>query len=373
MEQSLKEFLIKFLSKGSVSDSWIQQLTEANCSQVYKLAITHKSKSNDNYEEFEMFGDSTLNHAILFWIRSRYPEIKNVNWLTKIKHYLVSTKIIGSLGKNLGIQDLVIYDSDSISRDSEDFEKIVEDVMESMLGATMICITEKFKLDYGVGYQICHNIVSTLLDELNPALEYENIWDPVTILKEMYDVNRWPFFIIIKDIDKNKAVYSINHWTNINAYQTNLIGVNRDIYIQIFNDHFKPTNEKQTFTLTKDFIIKIENLDFGNVGNATIAAPRFNYNKFVQYFGNGEQLVVETGFKTQESKIKATLAENGYKLLKSYGHSFKQPPSKYVNKNFEDYAKTRAKYTQYKKQDQTDQQRHSSYIPPQQQRYHSYT
>ena len=70
----------------------------------------------------------------------------------------------------------------------DDITSTLEDVFESFFGATELIIDNKFKI--GTGYKICYKIISRLLDKINITINYEDLVDSKTRLKELFDHNK---------------------------------------------------------------------------------------------------------------------------------------------------------------------------------------
>jgi hypothetical protein len=332
--EKVNEFLINFLSKGGVSDEWLKLLTSGECLKTFQVALTHKSVSNTNYEEFEIFGDTILNQSILFWIRKTHPEIKNIEWLTKIKHYLISTKVVGNIGFQLNIGKFIKYDANQIALGSDEYKKMCEDVVEALLGATIVCFNEHLDFDHGVGYQICQNIIHDLLTDLNPSLKYEDVWDDITILKEMYDTQRWIFEVQEMKIDKLRSRFSINHWMAINYDDSYSVSPNlRREYAKLYCNYFKVSSvdDKKRFKLTKDFILKVERLKAGLDVNSLAYAPRLSKADFKMFFGFGQLLAEVVGESDKTSSLKAALGRQGWEFMRSKGYPFAPPPRQDAN------------------------------------------
>jgi len=69
---------------------------------------------------------------------------------------------------------------------------IMEDVLEAFFGATEWILDDR--VEPGAGYGICYLLLKHILDPMDISLEYNDLYDAITRLKETMDVhrNRWP-------------------------------------------------------------------------------------------------------------------------------------------------------------------------------------
>ena len=57
--------------------------------------------------------------------------------------------------------------------------------MEAFIGATAYILDNKIR--QGVGYAIVYDILSSIFDSMEISLKYEDLYDSITRLKEMFD------------------------------------------------------------------------------------------------------------------------------------------------------------------------------------------
>lgn len=329
----LVTFLKKFIKRGDVSDEWCEKLTTGERLDVFKLAVTHESANPvNNYEQLEFFGDTILNQAIVWWIKSRHPKIINLEWLTKIKHLLISTRFVRRIGALLELEKVIIYDKNAFSvasLESHEFSKMVEDVVEALLGA----VCENFLVlgfEHGVGVQVCQNIVWSILDEINIPITYESIWDPNVIVKEMFDSMRW-IFTWSESITENKAekVISLNWWNEVCANDCTIQpAAKRNEYINLFFRYHRTNDIYQKFRLEKRFVQTVESFEFGKeIGTAN----RLPIGVFKKYFGEGQPIVSKRCHADNEKVCKFELSTQAVNIMKHAGYPLAPPPSFYTN------------------------------------------
>lgn len=328
----LVAFLKKFISRGDVSDEWIDKLTSGDCLETFKLAVTHESANPvNNYEQLEFFGDTIMNQAIVWWIKSRHPKIVNLDWLTKIKHLFISTRFVRRIGALLELDKVIVYNPSYFSNntlDSVEFSKMVEDVVEALLGA----VCENFinlGFEHGVGVQVAQNIVWSILDEMNVPITYETIWDPAVVIKEMFDVMRWIFVWneAITEV-KNEKVLSLMWWNEICANDCSFYGKKKSAYIELFFNYYRTNDIYQKVRLDKKFVLMVESFEFdAPVGSAN----RLPIPVFKKYFGEGEVLVSKRCISENEKVCKYDLSVEAINIMIQNGYKFNNPPNMYSN------------------------------------------
>jgi hypothetical protein len=324
-----KNFIDEFLKRGEVSDEWRETLISSKVAfKNFKTAVTHESIDPvNNYEQLEFFGDTILNNSIVWWVKTRHPQIVNVEWLTKIKHLFVSTRIVSKLARICGVDKVIEYDRNffqvSSIENSNEFAEIVEDSFEALLGATCQSFVD-VELEHGVGMQICQNIVWSLLDELNYPITYETIWDPPVIIKEMYDVVRWIFMWNEYNIPgvKDEKIIELRWWDRVSASMCSIRDPQkRAAYIHLFNSFHGGMNK--TIKLDKTFVLTVEAFEYNmQIGKAN----RLPIPLFKQYFGEGEVLASARCISENEKSCKIDLALKGIEILKKNGYKYNNPP-----------------------------------------------
>ena len=184
------EFLDKIktiLSKrGKLKEKYIESILDEDGINLYNIAFTHKTADPVyNYEFLETLGDATANSSIIWYLSRRFPQINcpdGVKILARLKILYVSKKKFQELAKKLDLWDFVTCDTKTRTTD---MNKTLEDVFESFIGVTQKILDERIRK--GVGHAICYNIIKSLFDEIQISLEYHDLFDSKTILKEIVD------------------------------------------------------------------------------------------------------------------------------------------------------------------------------------------
>jgi ribonuclease-3 len=107
---------------------------------LYQRAFCHKSclkeypQIESSYETLEFIGDSVLGFIITRWLFDRY-EARQEGFLTKARTKLVRHEMLSSIASKLGLQHHVLMDQKGLSHGWNNNPKILEDVLESLVGA----------------------------------------------------------------------------------------------------------------------------------------------------------------------------------------------------------------------------------------------
>ncbi len=179
-------FLQQILSLSRLNEEYYKVLLDEEGVTLYSKAFTHKTAHDiDNYEYLEFLGDTTLNKCIAWYLSDRFPQLKcaqGVKILTRLKINLISKRSFAGFAKQLHFWEFISADSETRNLR---MEKTLEDVFEAFFGTTELLLDER--THHGVGYIICYNIIKTLLDMKEISLQYEDLFDAKTRLKEIFD------------------------------------------------------------------------------------------------------------------------------------------------------------------------------------------
>jgi len=109
---------------------------------LYVQAFTHKSclkedPTLESYERLEFIGDSVLSFVITRWLYDNYSN-QMEGFLTKARTKLVRGEMLASVGRKLGLQNLVRMDKKGMSMGWQNNVKLLEDVTESLIGAVYL-------------------------------------------------------------------------------------------------------------------------------------------------------------------------------------------------------------------------------------------
>lgn len=192
-----KAFIISILERGKLSKTTITTLTDEESMVVFRKAFTHAGYDAEfNYEFLEFRGDVVVNRAIVEYIRTRFPKVVSVKWLTKLKHNLASKTILAQIAMRGDFQTQINYGRDISDliragryHENVEYLSMMEDTFEAMAGAVVQVVDDKYR--HGVGYAVAYSIIASFFDELPISLKWEDVFDAKSRLKELYDQYKW--------------------------------------------------------------------------------------------------------------------------------------------------------------------------------------
>ena len=147
MYRAAKRFLNTFKSSSSQDKRLIAAIKNIVGSKplhidIYRLALQHSStaKVNDkgikeSNERLEYLGDAVLGAIIADFLFKKFP-FKEEGFLTEIRSRLVNRESLNTLGKRIGLNQLVNYDMSSSGRMSH--KSLYGDTLEALVGAVYL-------------------------------------------------------------------------------------------------------------------------------------------------------------------------------------------------------------------------------------------
>lgn len=173
-----------------------------------RQAFVHKSLMMTHYDLLETEGDAVISLVVIEYLREKFPDIVNTEWLTVLKHKLVSGKQLGAMAVKHGLSKFIEYKKDYYepifnefgSTDEErlnstDFLGMAEDTLEALCGAIKQILNKC--TTRGVGYVACFNLIVSFLNELDiitklqKHLDADLVFDPKTRFKETIEMKKY--------------------------------------------------------------------------------------------------------------------------------------------------------------------------------------
>ena len=105
-------------------------------SSLLNRAITHRSKTKKNYERLEFLGDSILGFVIAEVLFEKFPD-SDEGRLSQVRSKLVKGATLAKLALELQVDEYIIL-GDSEKNGTHKREKILEDVVEAIIGAVYL-------------------------------------------------------------------------------------------------------------------------------------------------------------------------------------------------------------------------------------------
>jgi dsRNA-specific ribonuclease len=182
-----KRLVESLLKKGDVSDSYIDILTCKESMEIYSAAFTSEQiDENNNYQVYEQLGDLTGNKFIVCYIYKRFPQLKcaeGVKVAARLRINLGSKNSFASIAEKFGFWEFISAPNELRQRKKK---PLLEDVFEAFLGATETILDDCIRI--GAGYACVYKLLESIFDEIPISLNYEDLYDAKTRLKELFDI-----------------------------------------------------------------------------------------------------------------------------------------------------------------------------------------
>jgi dsRNA-specific ribonuclease len=186
-DSSFKQFIKSVLSKSNLKDKYIDILTDDKNILLYNSAFTSDLIDHtNNYQVYEQLGDVICNKFVVDYMYKRFPYLRcseGVKIVARLKINYGSKQSFYEIGQNLGFWEFI---SAPIEIRNTRMKNLIEDVFEAFMGVTEFILDTEFRT--GVGYAICYNILEHIFNQKKISLEYEDLYDSKTRLKEIFDM-----------------------------------------------------------------------------------------------------------------------------------------------------------------------------------------
>lgn len=190
MDARFQEKVRGFLRLSFLKQQHIEAITDAEGMELYAQAFTHYSVGPVNYEWLEILGDATLNKCVVWYINGRFPQLRNadgVKVIARLKIKLVSKNSFSEIAEQFGFLPFIRLDEENMKA-SLNLRSVLEDVLEAFFGATELLVDKHF--GQGAGCGVCFQLLKNIMDRKHISLKYEDLYDPITRLKETFDLYR---------------------------------------------------------------------------------------------------------------------------------------------------------------------------------------
>lgn len=179
-------FIVSILKSAHLQTHQIEYLTSQNNLHFWVTAFTSPTYHEDNYEFFELLGDSVLNHCVVMILKNRFPDLcnpKGVKYLARLKIEHVSKQKFSLYAKKLGFEKFVLCD-ETEHMDGKVKRSVLEDCFEAFAGCLATLCDE---MEACSGYKYCYNLIESILSKERITLDYEVLFDAKSRLKEYID------------------------------------------------------------------------------------------------------------------------------------------------------------------------------------------
>ena len=143
-------------------------------SDLFRLALTHRSVSSNNNERLEYLGDSLLGFFIAEWLYENFTEYSEGD-LTKLRAYLVRKDTLAEIAREQELGDLIILGAGELKSGGVRRPSILADALEAIIGAIYLVDGLKASREFVM------NIFQSRLQNI-PTVE--NLKDSKTKLQE---------------------------------------------------------------------------------------------------------------------------------------------------------------------------------------------
>ena len=195
--EDFKNLITSLLKKGKLKDKYIEILTNENSMKQYGFAFTAESRVHpeENYERYEQIGDAGAGHFMASYFFRRFPQLEcsaGNKVVSRLRINYGAKKSFSNIASELGFWEFITCPEDG-NLPKRKYRKshmkdLLEDVFEAFIGCTEHLLDKEFR--QGVGYAIIYDILSNFFDKISISLEYEDLVDAKSRLKETFDL-KW--------------------------------------------------------------------------------------------------------------------------------------------------------------------------------------
>ncbi len=148
--------------------------------ELFVMALTHRSMGAKNNERLEYLGDSILGFVIAESLYEKFPNASEGE-LSRLRASLVNQTSLASLARELNLGDYLILGSGELKSGGFRRDSILSDAMEAIMGALL--------KDQGV--EVCKNWILKLFAEKLSQLDLKKSQkDPKTQLQELMQARK---------------------------------------------------------------------------------------------------------------------------------------------------------------------------------------
>lgn len=209
--EAFSSLLFSILStKAGLKPKYLNLLM--NKAELYEQAFTARSyNARTNYEMYEQLGDASVNKFLVWYFYRRFPQLRcpdGIKVVAKLKTNYSSKNSFAAIAHNLGFWPFIRTGSTSDTSKEVERKSLLEDVFEAFLGVTEWILDAQYQI--GVGYAIVDRILTSIFDTMVISLDYEDLYDPKTRLKELFDINKELGILEYDHHDKTATVFQVS-------------------------------------------------------------------------------------------------------------------------------------------------------------------
>jgi len=156
--------------------------------EMFTTAFTSSAiDPNENYEVFEQIGDAIIGKFLVQYAYMRFPKLRNTKGpgvVARIKIKYGSKMFLSRLAEQLQLDTFIRCSHHEMMSKKQD---LFDDIFESFVGCLEHFLSERCGLGLGKGHEIVFLILKFIFDNQDLSLRYEDLYDPKTRLKQLFD------------------------------------------------------------------------------------------------------------------------------------------------------------------------------------------
>ena len=181
-----KNLIFNLLKKSKLKEKYIDLLLDNESMKIYDHVFTSITADiENNYEVYEQLGDISANKFIVWYMYRRFPQLKcskGVKIVARLRINYGAKQSFAPIAENLGFWPYISASEDERSRNKK---SLLEDTFEAFIGAIEYIVDSRLR--QCAGYSIIYEILSNIFNEIKISLNYEDLYDCKTRLKELFD------------------------------------------------------------------------------------------------------------------------------------------------------------------------------------------
>lgn len=142
--------------------------------ELFKLALTHRSKGSKNYERLEFLGDSILGFVVADFLYKKFPHLAEGK-LSRMRSSLVRKETLAAVARELGLSDHLILGEGELKSGGFNRDSILSDAVESLIGAIYL------DSNFATANEFINRNFASQFEEIS---EQSNFKDPKSQLQE---------------------------------------------------------------------------------------------------------------------------------------------------------------------------------------------
>lgn len=219
-----KELIGSVLMRGGLKNKYVKILTDDEAMKIYGCAFTSELVDpENNYQVLEQVGDLTGNKFIVNYMYERFPQLdcsEGVKVVARLRINYGAKESFCEIARKLGFWPFISATNDLRQRK---MKPLLEDVFEAFIGATERILDKRRRV--GVGYAIVHDILTSIFNDMDISLRYEDLYDAKTRLKELFDLHESTIGpLVYKEDKRDQITFSTAFYVKGGKYQEKIDG-----------------------------------------------------------------------------------------------------------------------------------------------------